>query len=101
MFQEFGILGSFEERFAGKQEFHNGRFNVTSRSTDLHRFKVPGLRNIAKTAPYFHDGSAKDLDSAIRTMAEFQLGEELSQHEIDLIRVFLESLSGVLPEELQ
>ena len=57
-------------------------------------FKVPSLRNVAKTAPYFHDGSEASLDQAIRMMAEHQLGRILDEEQVSAIRVWLECLTG-------
>ena len=57
---------------------------------------MPSLRNAAKTAPYFHDGSKGTLDDAIRTMAAVQLGRDLGDEEVAAIRTFLESLSGTV-----
>ncbi len=57
-------------------------------------FKVPSLRNVARTAPYFHNGSREYLENAIRDMAKLQLGQELSSKEIGAIAAFLESLNG-------
>ena len=64
-----------------------GRFAVTGKETDRNVFKVPSLRNVAQTAPYFHDGSIESLDEAIRIMAEHQLGVELSADRARLIKV--------------
>ena len=55
-------------------------------------FKVPGLRNVASTAPYFHDGSVATLREAVSVMAEFQLGLRMSGEEIDLVVAFLKTL---------
>lgn len=71
-----------------------GRFNVTKDEGDKHSFKVPLLRNVAVTAPYFHDASAKNLKQAVRTMAKFQLGETLTDAEATDIENFLKSLTG-------
>jgi cytochrome c peroxidase len=57
---------------------------------------VPSLRNVAKTAPYFHDGSQATLDDAIRTMAAVQLGRDLDGEQVATIRGFLESLTGTV-----
>lgn len=57
-------------------------------------FRVPGLRNVEKTAPYFHDGSAATLPEAIETMATYQLGRRISREDITKIEAFLKSLSG-------
>ena len=59
-------------------------------------FKVPSLRNIAKTGPYFHDGSATTLKQAVEMMATHQLGRELSNEDVSDIVVFMKSLTGKL-----
>ncbi len=71
-----------------------GRFNATGDEFDRHRFKVPSLRNIALTAPYFHDSSAATLEDAIQTMVRYQLGRRLKDTDIQSIKAFLESLTG-------
>lgn len=70
-----------------------GRYEVTKKRRDKYKFKVPGLRNIEKTAPYFHDGSIKTLEQAIDIMASHQLGKDLSRDEIKSIKAFLTSLT--------
>ena len=74
-----------------------GRAAVTGRSSDRNRFKVPTLRNIALTYPYFHDGSAETLEEAITVMAKVQLGRELSDTGKAKIEAFLRSLTGEQP----
>lgn len=76
-----------------------GRFDITGREEDKFVFKVPSLRNVAKTAPYFHDGSVATLEEAIRLMAQYQLGRDISSDEVVKIRVFLESLTGTYKGE--
>ena len=76
-----------------------GRFNVTGREEDRHVFRVPSLRNVALTAPYFHDGSAATLEEAIDVMARFQLGRSLGDAETAAIAAFLTALTGDLPRE--
>jgi cytochrome c peroxidase len=71
-----------------------GRFNVTKKEEDKHMFKVPMLRNVAVTAPYFHDGSVKTLPDAVKKMAKYQLGEELKPQEVNAITAFLKTLTG-------
>lgn len=72
-----------------------GRFNVTKNEDDKHFFKVPMLRNVAVTAPYFHDGSQKTLEQAVTTMAKYQLGvEALPEADAKAIAAFLRSLTG-------
>ena len=76
-----------------------GRFSVTKQETDRMVFKVPTLRNIEKTAPYYHDGSISTLDEAVRQMADHQLARTLSKEETDSIVAFLKALTGELPAE--
>ncbi len=76
-----------------------GRFNVTGDERDRYVFKVPGLRNIALTAPYFHDGSIATLDKVVYTMARYQLGISLDKKQRDYLVAFLTSLTGEFPEE--
>jgi cytochrome c peroxidase len=78
-----------------------GRFNVTHDEADRHRFKVPTLRNVALTAPYFHDGSAATLNDAVRTMGAFQLGRDLTDEQVRVIVAFLGALSGDVPANAQ
>lgn len=71
-----------------------GRYHETKRNVDRHVFRVPGLRNVALTAPYFHDGSVATLDQAVELMFKYQLGRTASQQDKDLIVRFLHTLSG-------
>jgi cytochrome c peroxidase len=73
-----------------------GRFRVTKDPNDKGVFRVPSLRNVAVTAPYFHDGRTKTLEEAIWVMARAQLGRILSGDEIRLIAAFLGTLTGEL-----
>lgn len=75
----------------------SGRYAVTHDPADVMVFKVPTLRNIAMTAPYFHDGSVASLDSAVRMMARHQLGRELSDAQASAIVDWLGSLTGSIP----
>lgn len=75
----------------------SGVFNTTKNEEDRNQFRVSMLRNIAKTGPYFHDGSVSDLESAIGVMAEVQLEKQLSQQDLTAIASFLESLTGDVP----
>jgi cytochrome c peroxidase len=76
-----------------------GRFQVTQAEEDRHLFRVAPLRNIARTAPYFHNGSVATLDEAVRVMAKTQLDCDLSATEATELVAFLESLSGRYPEQ--
>ena len=72
----------------------NGRYKETQQERDRHRFKVPGLRNVEHTWPYYHDGTRHTLEEAVRDMAIYQSGVELSDADIDLISSFLMTLTG-------
>jgi cytochrome c peroxidase len=76
-----------------------GRFEITHLDADRMMFKVPSLRNVAKTAPYFHDGSAKTLFDAVEMMSDHQIEDTLKPEEIRLVTVWLETLTGQIPEE--
>ena len=75
-----------------------GRFKVTGKESDKYVFKVPSLRNVALTAPYFHDGGIATLEEAVKTMAYIQLGKELSDEDTADIVAFLKSMNGKLPK---
>jgi cytochrome c peroxidase len=92
MFAKFGVFQP--PNGAGEKEVDGGRTNVTHRPQDAQVFRVPSLRNVALTAPYFHDGRASTLAVAVDTMARVQLGKELTPEEIGLIVRFLQTLTG-------
>ena len=72
----------------------NGRFKETQLERDRHRFKVPGLRNVEHTWPYYHDGTRETLEDAVRDMGIYQSGVELTSLEVDQITSFLKTLTG-------
>jgi cytochrome c peroxidase len=74
-----------------------GRFDVTKNESDKFTYRVPSLRNVAMTAPYFHNGSVNDLKEAIRIMAKLQLNRTIDEADVNSISVFLGSLSDKLP----
>lgn len=93
MYQKFGVLGDyFAARPSSKADL--GRYNVTRDEEDRHVFKVPSLRNVALTAPYFHDGSVATLEQAVSVMGRYQLGRELSSEDVAAIVAFLNALTG-------
>ncbi|PSH11782.1 cytochrome-c peroxidase [Yersinia pseudotuberculosis] len=96
--QSYEFLGLKGDYFADRQKEQTtddlGRFNVTNDPRDMHRFKTPSLRNIALTAPYFHDAQAKDLHQAVELMLKYQVGTQLPEQDINDIVAFLESLTG-------
>jgi cytochrome c peroxidase len=98
MFQKFGMANDYRP-LTGSKGIDDGRKSITKKEEDKDFFKVPSLRNIAKTHPYFHDGSVKDLDKAVKVMAKAQLNKELTDAETQSIVKFLESLTGEVPSE--
>jgi cytochrome c peroxidase len=90
-FQKLGLVKPFETKDAG-------RFEVTKQEADRTVFRVPSLRNVAKTGPYFHDGSVKDLPTAVKLMAQHQFGKQITDEEVKSIVTFLEALTGELPK---
>lgn len=93
----FEIMGLKHDYFADRgnvTDIDRGRFNATGEEQDMHRFKVPTLRNIALTAPYFHDASAKTLEDAVEKMAFYQTGVVLTPLEIRKITLFLGTING-------
>jgi cytochrome c peroxidase len=101
MYQRFGIIGDYIDDRGNLTDSDLGRFNVTNRPEDKYFFKVPSLRNVGKTAPYFHDGSADTLDKAVKVMATYQLGRPISDDQITKIVSFLNSLSSDVDASLQ
>ncbi len=104
LLQRFGVVESYWE---ATREFVTvdtptmamdvGRFAVTHDTNDLYIFKVPTLRNITRTYPYFHDGSVWDLRDATQIMARVQLGRELTDEDLDALMAFYGSLEGEIP----
>ena len=98
MFQKFGMANDYRP-LTGSKGNDEGRKAVTKRDEDKDFFKVPSLRNIAKTYPYFHDGSVRELNKAVKIMAKAQLNRDLSNADVLSIVKFLESLTGDVPLE--
>lgn len=95
-FHKFGIYEDYWKA-TGSPSSDKGRAEVTKDETDLYVFKVPGLRNVAKSAPYFHDGSVDDLTKAVTIMGRTQLGKTLSEKDAADIVAFLGALTGAVP----
>lgn len=93
VFQRVGLVKPWP------QQGDPGRFAVTKQEQDRMVFKAPSLRNIAKTGPYFHDGSITDLEAAVKLMGEHQVERPLTDQEAKLIVIWLNSLTGELPTE--
>ena len=96
LFQKFGVFGDYFQDRGNITKADNGRYNVTKQEEDRYSFKVPSLRNVELTAPYFHDGSAKTLDAAVKVMMKYQLGREAPANDINDIIKFLTTLTGKL-----
>ncbi len=94
MFEALGAMQDYFTARGGVTKADLGRYNVTGKEKDKFVFKVPSLRNVALTAPYFHDGSAETLEQAVGVMAEYQLGQPLSQKDIADLVAFLNTLTG-------
>lgn len=91
------VTGSKEmEALKGRDK---GRWHDTQKPEDMYIFKVPQLRNVAATPPYFHDGSVQKLDDAVRVMARLQLGKQLSDEDVTHIVAFLHTLTGEVPKQ--
>ena len=84
----------FEARGLEMTEEDNGRYKETKQERDRHRFKVPGLRNVEHTWPYYHDGTRETLEDAVRDMGTYQSGVELTEDETAKITAFLKTLTG-------
>lgn len=87
MFQKLGSVKKYKTDDLG-------RYLITKKKRDKYKFKVPGLRNVAKTAPYLHDGSIRTLEETIDIMGEYQLGQKLLREDIQDIKAFLSSLNA-------
>ncbi|MGI9384893.1 MAG: cytochrome-c peroxidase [Methyloligellaceae bacterium] len=97
VFQKFGVIDDyFRERVILGKDL--GRYSVTGRYEDRHVFRVPSLRNVELTAPYFHDGSVGTLEEAVQIMAWYQLGQAIEGDEVEKIVAFLKTLTGNMPE---
>lgn len=98
-FQKFPMFpgSDYDKKYELTQD--KGRFEVTKNEADRNMFRVPTWRNVAVTAPYFHNGKVKTLDEAIRVMAKTQLNRDLKDDEVKDIQAFLEGLTGKFPEQ--
>jgi cytochrome c peroxidase len=97
LYEKFGLMGDYFRERGNVKYADLGRYNVTQNEADKFVFRVPSLRNVALTYPYFHDGSVKTLEEAIKVMTKYQLGRSLSQKDIESIALFLGTLTGEHP----
>jgi len=99
-FQKFGVYQEYWTA-TGSQKIDEGVYAISKDTAQKYFFKVPSLRNVGETYPYFHDGSIKDLGSAVEIMAKVQLNITLSKSEKTEIVAFLNSLTGEIPAKVQ
>ena len=94
----YELMGLRRHYFAARglelTEEDNGRYKETKNERDRHRFKVPGLRNVEHTWPYYHDGTRHTLEEAVLDMGKYQSGVDLAQAEVDKITAYLKTLTG-------
>ncbi len=97
-FQKFP---TFDSQYTAKYRLKDdkGLYEVTKDPADKHMWRVPTWRNVALTAPYFHNGSVATLDEAVRVMAKTQLNKTLSEDQVSAIVAFLNSLTGEFPAQ--
>lgn len=103
-FQKFGITEDYWKATGSVEMAHfggydKGKFHDTGKAEDMWIFKVPQLRNVGATPPYFHDGSVATLDDAVRVMARLQLGRQLNDGDVADIVAFLHTLTGEVPPQ--
>jgi len=94
MFQKLGVMNDYFAARGKLTPADQGRFLVTGSKDDLYVFKVPSLRNVAASAPYFHDASAATLEQAVDVMFKYQLGRVASKEDKAAIVLFLKTLSA-------
>jgi cytochrome c peroxidase len=92
MYQKLGVVHPYETADTGRKQ-------VTNQDADEKMFKVPSLRNVDQTGPYFHDGSVATLEDAVRLMAHHQLGKDLDAAQIGKIVAFLKTATGEIPSD--
>lgn len=98
MFQKFALFGNYWD-LTGSETIDYGKYQVTNVEADKFMFYVPLLRNVEKTAPYFHDGSVADLGETVKIMAKTELNRDLNDEQIADIVVFLNTLTGDIPAD--
>lgn len=101
MYQRLGVMDDYFRDRGNVTNEDYGRFNVTGHESDRYKFKVPSLRNVALTAPYFHDGTAATLDDAVKVMMNYQIGVIPDKKHVEFLVAFLESLTGELEVSLK
>ena len=100
MLQKFGLYGDYTQ-YVHPTVADAGKFNETKIEADKDMFYVPGLRNVEKTYPYFHNGGVSNLDEAIQIMGKLQLNKEFEDKQVDDMVAFFTTLTGDIPEEVK
>ena len=100
MMQKFGVYGNYWD-FTNSKKIDKGVYDLTGNELDKYVFKVPSLRNITKTYPYFHDGSVEDLSEAIKIMNRLQNNKYLHDRATNQIIAFLETLTAEIPDRFK
>lgn len=98
MFHKFGVYDEYW-KYTKSENIDEGLAAISGEPGQKFMFKVPSLRNVEKTFPYYHDGSVMELGEAVRIMGKTQLDQEMSDEEVANIQAFLKSLTGNVPEE--
>ncbi|MDX8378457.1 MAG: cytochrome c peroxidase [Gallionella sp.] len=98
MYEKLGLVDNYFEHRGHIQVVDYGRYNITKNEENRYEFRVPSLRNVALTAPYFHDASARTLEQAVSIMAKYQLGVDLLPNQVAKIVKFLNTLTGEIPK---
>lgn len=98
MLQKFGVYGDYKQ-YTHSKNVDKGLFDLTKKEGDQFMFKVPGLRNIEKTGPFFHDGSVSSLKEAVKIMGKLQLNKDISEEDAVNIVEFLKSLTADIDDK--
>jgi cytochrome c peroxidase len=98
MYQKFGVFEPYW-KYTKSKDVDEGRYAVTNNESDKYVFKVPMLRNVEMTSPYFHDGSVDRLHDAVWIMGKIQLGKDLDKSRVEEMVTFLNALTGEIPED--
>ncbi|HVN96133.1 MAG TPA: cytochrome c peroxidase [Syntrophorhabdaceae bacterium] len=98
MYQKFGVFEPYWQ-YTGSKDIDEGRYAVTNNESDKYVFKVPVLRNVEMTSPYFHDGSVDGLRDVVFIMGKIQVGKSPTDEQVGEIILFLKSLTGRLPDD--
>ena len=91
LFQKFGVYSDYWA-LTGSDPVDDGRFTETGNEAEKYMFKVPSLRNIAETHPYFHDGSVADLGEATKIIAKLNLNIDLSDDQVKDLVTFIQKV---------